>query len=80
LFCSSASCPLVGAPAFALPLFEDEDDGEELLLSGLAYTVTVLGVGSGVAVTVTTDGEDEGEALLLLVAADAADDDEECDT
>jgi len=40
--------------------------------------VTVLGVGSGVAVTVTTDGEDEGEALL--VAADAADDDEECDT
>jgi len=65
LFCSSASCPLVGAPAFALPLFEDEDDGEELLLSGLAYTVT-------------TDGEDEGDALLL-VAADAADDDEECD-
>ena len=78
MFCSSASCPLAGAPAFALPLFEDEDDGEELLLSGLAYTVTVLGVGSGVAVTVTTDGEDEGEALL--VAADAADDDEECDT
>ena len=67
----------MGAPAFALPLLEDEDDGEELLLSGLAYTVTVLGVGSGVAVTVTTDGEDEGEALL--VAADAADDDEECD-
>ena len=69
----------MGAPAFALPLFEDEDDGEELLLSGLAYTVTVLGDGSGVAVTVTTDGEDEGDALLL-VAADAADDDEECDT
>lgn len=79
MFCSSASCPLAGAPAFALPLLEDEDDGEELLLSGLAYTVTVLGVGSGVAVTVTTDGEDEGDALLL-VAADAADDDEECDT
>jgi len=39
----------------------------------------VLGVGSGVAVTVTTDGEDEGDALLL-VAADAAGDDEECDT
>ena len=80
MFRSSASCPLAGAPAFALPLLEDEDDGEELLLSGLAYTVTVLGVGSGVAVTVTTDGEEEGEALLLLVAADAADDDEECDT
>ena len=29
--------------------------------------------------TVTIDGEDEGE-VLLLVAADAADDDEECDT